>query len=270
MDRDISRHLVEKLSHRLGRLFVMKFIDPNHEFDGLYYDFRKHEGRVYSDDELAKLPLYSGPNKKLTKEWKYRKHASDMLLEYLRTEKSDKKLNILDLGCGVGWMSDKLSDLPESSVYAIDIVQEELVQAARVFEKPNLQFVYGNFYRDIIPANSVNIIVLSGCIEFFPNLKTLFNNAMKVLKPGGEIHILNSPIYKKEVVEREEQKMYDFFEKSGFALMKRHYFHHTFETLSAYEPEVMYDPDKFGKKLSRSILGSAETPYYWYRIRKPI
>ncbi len=267
MDRDISRYLVEKLSHRLGRLFVMKFIDPNHEFDGLYYDFRKFDGRIYSDEQLSVLPNYNGPNKKLVKEWKGRKHAADMMIDHIK-KKFTGKTNILDLGCGVGWLTNQLSELPDSSVYAVDIVQEELVQAAKVFDKPNVQFIYGNIYRGILPENSFNVVVLSGCIEFFPNLKTLFENAFKVLKKGGEVHIINSPIYKPEQVEKQEEKMNKFFEDSGFALMKRHYFYHTDKELEEYKAELKYNPDTFGGKLSRKFLSSADSPHSWYVLRK--
>lgn len=267
MDKDISRYLVERLSHRLGRLFVMKFIDPNHEFDGLYHDFRVYEDRIYKEDEVMEFPQYQGKNKRLAKEWKGRKHSTDLLLNYLTEKGKGEKMNILDLGCGIGWLSNRLSDLPNSRVYGLDIIQEELMQAAKVFDKPNLQFVYGNFYRDILPKSSFDVVVLSACIEFFPNLETLFNNISKVLKKDGEIHIVNSPFYHKEVLEKEEQKSIEYFEKAGFSAMKRHFFHHTFEDIENYHGEEMYAPES-PNLFSRMLGGSSKTPFFWYRIKK--
>ena len=108
------------------------------DFTTQYYLLRKKEGRIYSDQEVASLPEIS-KGQRYYSEWQARKNASDRLMKYL--VRKEKALEILEIGCGNGWLSAKLSVIPFSKVTGIDINEEEMKQAKRVFSKiKNLQF----------------------------------------------------------------------------------------------------------------------------------
>ena len=102
------------------------------DFEDLYIAVRQQEKRIYTDEQLQLLPdidhLYYD-------ELKIRKRSSERLIAYL--EKKHKYLRILEVGCGNGWLSAKLSNIPNTKVTGLDINQLEIEQANRVFKKDN-------------------------------------------------------------------------------------------------------------------------------------
>ena len=72
----------------------------------------------------------------------------------------------------------------------------ELQQAARVFRgQPNLKFIYGDFYSDVLQGLSFDIVVFAAVIHHFPSQSQLLEEALPYLRPRGEIHILDSCLY---------------------------------------------------------------------------
>src|SRR5215213_9914853 len=96
------------------------------QFEELYIFLRDYEGRIYTDDEVAKLPDIKA-NHRYKQEWGIRKRSSQKPKHYLKKKK--KSLNILEVGCGNGWLSHQLSAIENSIVKGIDINQIELSQA---------------------------------------------------------------------------------------------------------------------------------------------
>ena len=78
----------------------------NDEFETIYLKVREKEKRIYSDEELIKLPFASKTNPH-KKEWDLRAKSFLRFKDYLVSKK--EKINILDLGCGNGWFSGQLS-----------------------------------------------------------------------------------------------------------------------------------------------------------------
>lgn len=91
---------------------------------------------------------------------------------------------------------------------------------------------------------------------------------MKVLKKGGEVHILNTPLHKPDTLDFVEKKNIELFKNNGFELMKRHYFYYTLEDLIPFEPIIQYDPSGISAKISRNFFGKGSSPYYWLTFRK--
>ena len=94
--------------------------------EAAYIDVRKKEERIYSDEQLLKLPEID-KNHRHFKEWMYRRDSLQNLLAYL-SKKPFKKL--MDLGCGNGWMSNSLSR-NGFEVVGVDVNLTELEQIGR-------------------------------------------------------------------------------------------------------------------------------------------
>ena len=110
-------------------------------FEEKYILLRKKENRLYTDEQLKWLPEIevSHPH---YKEWEARKSSCNKLIQHLTNKRTE--LNILDIGCGNGWLCHHLSKIPGSNVAGIDINKTELNQAKRVFDHiENLEFFYG-------------------------------------------------------------------------------------------------------------------------------
>jgi SAM-dependent methyltransferase len=163
-------------------------------------------GHRYTDRELAGLP-YIGREHPHAAEWNSRQASSRRLIRYLADKK--KAAGILEVGCGNGWLSHQLSKVPGSRVIGLDPNLIELQQAARVFRgKPHLKFIYGDFYSTVLQGLSFDIIVFAAVIQHFPSLSGLLEEALPYLRPRGEIHILDSCIYKPDLSAFHHQYLY--------------------------------------------------------------
>ena len=109
-------------------------------FSNLYVSVREKEGRLLNDDIVAKLPFFD------EKEWALRQKTSKRFINYLSTRKSG--MSFLDIGCGNGWFTNIIGNISEGNVvYGIDINREELEQAARIFKRDNIKFIYGDIFQ---------------------------------------------------------------------------------------------------------------------------
>ncbi|MEM7040551.1 MAG: class I SAM-dependent methyltransferase, partial [Bacteroidota bacterium] len=114
------------------------------DFAKAYHALRTKEGRMYTDDVLAKLPNVPQDHA-LYREWMARKDSLVQLMNYLFAQ--GRPLRILDLGCGNGWFSRHLANLPGAEVLGVDVGAEELAQAERVFGKvKNLRFAEADIF----------------------------------------------------------------------------------------------------------------------------
>jgi ubiquinone/menaquinone biosynthesis C-methylase UbiE len=147
----------------------------------------------YTDAEVAKLP-FIGRGHPHYPQWVPRQASWRRLVHYLSDQKS--AASILEVGCGNGWLSHQLAAVPGSRVVGLDPNFMELQQAARVFRRqPNLKFIYGDFYSDVLQGLSFDIIVFAAVIHHFPSLSQVLEEALPYLRPRGEIHILDSRLY---------------------------------------------------------------------------
>src|SRR5579863_5783464 len=139
---------------------------------------------LYTDREVAQLPYLMGTHPRC-RDWACRIASTDRLIHYLSVHK--KSAGILEIGCGNGWLTRRLSDVPGSRVIGLDPNLGELRQAARVFRKQrNLKFIYGEFYSDVLQELSFDIIVLAATLQYFPGLPALIQDAVSYLRPHGE------------------------------------------------------------------------------------
>jgi ubiquinone/menaquinone biosynthesis C-methylase UbiE len=230
-------------------------------FSEQYIALRKKEARIYTDSEVLHLPDISRDHIH-AKEWKVRKHSCSRLMNYL---KKKGPLEIVEVGCGNGWLSNQLSNLPGCHVTGMDINALELSQAKRVFSNnPNITFFYGDIHQ-LGGKGLFDVVIFAASIQYFESLQETINLAMKSLRSGGELHIIDSPFYHLKEISSARTRTKEYFSKTDVPEMENYYFHHSIESLKEFHYTFLQNPHSLKSKLLRN-----RDPFFWIRIRKKI
>lgn len=233
-------------------------IDP--PFQSAYTELRRLEGRVFSNAAVRNLPDV-GRTHPHFKEWKIRRNSVEKLFHYL--EKKNAQLNILEVGCGNGWLSSFIAGIPQSTVTGIDINDNELSQATEVFtHKKNLDFQKARLHDLLFRSEKFDIIIFAASIQYFPSLTKTIAISKMLLEKEGEIHILDTHFYQNAELNAARQRTYNYFDRAGFPSLKQHYFHHCFDDLPQPGAYKMYDPSGLFARFSRN-----KNPFPWIRIQ---
>ncbi len=237
------------------------------EKEAAYLRARRLEGRVLNDDEVARLPHlpFAFCRLPLEKEWRWRRRSFQRLQKYLRKKYAQRPLRILDLGCGNGWMANRLAEQPNWDIWAVDLNETELVQGARCFGRSNLQFVYADVLQGILPQTHFDVVVLAASVQYFPDLPELWPALHNTLTTNGEIHIVDSNFYPNETARAAaKQRTADYYAQLGVPEMSAFYHHHLWADAAAAGAENLND-----RWLVR-LLQKAKwlAPFPWLRLEK--
>jgi ubiquinone/menaquinone biosynthesis C-methylase UbiE len=190
-----------------------------------------------------------------------RKESCKRLKHYF--EKKSSSLNILEVGCGNGWLASHLASIPGSTVTGIDIHCKELLQARRVFNHiPNLKFVAGSIHAKEIENTSYDYIVFAASIQYFSSVKDIINPALGKLKTNGEIHIIDSVFYNPVDIHSAKERTAAYYRNLGFPEMTEHYFHHSINDLNCCRFKMLYKPSLINR------LTKNKNPFPWLCIKK--
>lgn len=247
-------------------VFYQRNIVIDDSFERYYLSLREKEGRLYSDDEVRLLPNYSG-KKDLTSEWKIRKHSAMRLISHLENKGRNKLL--LEVGCGNGWLTNLVSASLVAQVVGLDLNKTELIQGSKVFrQNQSIAFIYGNIFSLGFPGELFDAIILASTIQYFGDLNQLISHLFNFIKPNGEIHILDSPIYETEK-EQEQAKIRtrNYFERIGQDPTNFVYHHHGWASLRGFKLRFLLDPRTLSSRLSRKFT-SGVSPFPHIVIHK--
>ncbi len=227
-------------------------------FEELYVSVRQKENRLYTDEQVKWLPEIEQVHPHY-KEWLVRKKSYSGLLPHLYNKK--RELNILEVGCGNGWLCHQLSKIPGSHVAGIDINKTELEQAKRVFDHiENLEFFYGEIVDQVTRHEKFDTIVFAGSIQYFPSLNEILPIGLQLLNAEGEIHILDSHFYKLSELESARKRTSEYYQSIQFSEMSKHYFHRCINELKPFNYKIFYNPDLIINKLRN------KNPFPWICI----
>ena len=96
-----------------------------------------------------------------------------------------KQASILDLGCGQGWFTERLSD--QGDVTGIDLSPEAI--AAAQARRPDIAYIAGNVYTTHLPRNHYDVVVSQEVIAHVENQPMYVERAADALKVGGYLII---------------------------------------------------------------------------------
>jgi len=229
-------------------------------FTDLYVALRQKEGRIYSDEEVRLLPQVFADHP-CYKEWNIRSRGAGNLLRHIA--KNGHICNILDIGCGNGWLSAKLAKVARGKVTGVDINTTELNQARKVFgEIPNLRFVNGDIRSGILSDQRYDLLVFAASVQYFPSLDEILKVAVCHLTLQGEIHLLDSHLYRRSELAAARLRSKAYFTQLGFQEMEKHYFHHCLDDLHPFSHTILHNPHSPVSKFSLH-----RNPFHWVLIK---
>ncbi len=229
---------------------------------GLYLRVRQQEGRLYSDEVVARLPEFA-LGQPLTGEWLARGDSSSRLVKYIAA--IPHRLRVLEVGCGNGWLSHALATVPTAQVCGLDRPGPELAQAGRIFHSSNILYIGADASAMPLARESFDLIILASVIQYFRDLPGLIRRLQRLLALGGEIHILDSPLYAPEELDSARARTAAYYRGLGFPEMEAFYFHHTRASLEPFHPQYLYDPRRLSTRLLKPI-GRVSSPFPWLKI----
>lgn len=262
--RLIEKFRTENSKSMMNGVYYLSPLPQSDAFEDKYIKMRTIEGRVYDDDTVGKLPEIDKSHRHY-KEWSVRKNSSEKLIEYLAKKKREP--NVFDLGCGNGWLTNKLLGINGASVFGVDINKHELEQAVRVFDdKPNLAFVYADIFDSKINEMKFDIIILAGVLMYFRDVNSLIDKLKGMLSEGGEIHLIDNALYNKNDVESAKQRTIEHYKQMGIPEMAEHIYHHLRSEFDKYSPEIIYNPNVLINRVKRKLMKPYMSPFLWMKI----
>lgn len=244
-----------------NNLFYQLDFPGTGSFEKQYINLRRKENRIYPDEVLVKLPEISADHP-LRAEWRIRDNSARKLLKHLQKKPTGK---ILEVGCGNGWLCHHLAQLPACEVAGMDVNENELLQAARVFSGiSNLTFCKADIFKTV-PFDRVDCIVLAASIQYFADVPSLLNRLLNLLADEGEIHILDSPFYDDCRIPSARNSSNAYFRGRGFPMMRKYYYHHSWKSIVPFNPGILYDPRDRLNKLRQKLMSAS--PFPWIVIK---
>ena len=229
-------------------------------FEELYIALRLKEGRIFSEKEIARLPVVEASHQHY-KEWLIRKRSCKKLLRYIK--RRGHIHNILEIGCGNGWLAAQMASVTKGKVTGIDINTVELEQAKKVFRSiPNLKFAEGDIRSGMLADEKFDLIVFAASVQYFESLREILKTAIMYLTLQGEIHITDTHLYQSREVAAASQRSKKYFADIGFPEMSQLYFHHCIQEIGSLQFSILHDPHSWANKLSLR-----RNPFYWLSVK---
>lgn len=235
------------------------------DFEKYYLGVRKLEGRLLTDEEVKRLPSVS-VTKANYQEWEVRRKSTERFLEYCKSRLSPNS-RVLDIGCGNGWFSNQLYEVANSFILGLDVNAEELKQAQRCFGNENIHFCYLDIFSGVLQSEAFDMITINSTLQYFSDPKPLISLCLSLLSGKGELHIIDSPFYRKSDVEAAQERTKKYYQSIDHDEMSRFYFHHPESVLDGYECSWLYSPKKDQIKDAQSGK-YLDCPFPWVRVQK--
>ena len=222
------------MPYRDGILFALppqriEFYKP---FLNEYTAIRNAEGRGSEDPEFYRaLPFRHLSNHGAAREnawqWEIRAKTYQYLESHLLPAEA---VDIADLGAGNCWLSNRLRQLGRNPV-AVDLSTDarDGLGAARHYPQP-FPLVQAEF--DLLPFADAqfDLVIFNASLHYSTDYRRSLKSALRCLRPGGRIMVLDSPLYKlpEHGEQMRQEKHAQFQARYGFrsdSLPSKEYLH---------------------------------------------
>ncbi|PPU69298.1 SAM-dependent methyltransferase [Xanthomonas pisi] len=200
-------------------------------------------------------------------EWQVRALSSRFLVRHLQARGGEGA--ILELGCGNGWLSQLLAQSLQRDVCGVDVNRTELTQAARVFgHDQRLSFVAADIQTFALPHDVFDVIVVPACIQYFPHPAALVRHLLAQLRDGGELHILDSPLYPdRQRADQSAARSLRYFTGLGVPALAEQYHQHTYAAFDPLVVQWLFDPRQLRARIRR-MLKLRQPHFPWLCLRR--
>lgn len=160
-----------------------------------YQEIRAEEGYTARGAEYYRALPQVPDDDPWVQIWRMRQQSFACLAKMLALW-APQPARILDLGSGNGWLSHRLSLLGHQ-LLALDINMDpdDGLQARRHFDA-NWVSVRAGFHALPLPDACADIAIFNGSFHYGTQQGEALAEAARVLRPGGRVVILDSPIYR--------------------------------------------------------------------------
>jgi 2-polyprenyl-3-methyl-5-hydroxy-6-metoxy-1,4-benzoquinol methylase len=156
------------------------------------------------------------------------RHRTRLILNILKKYKNCR-LNILDIGCGDGFLLKSLKKYFQFQLVGMDVSQKA-IELAQKRVGDNIQYFLGNIEsKEELPARKFDLIICSEVLEHLPNDKIAISNLAYLLSTQGKL-VLTLP-HRQEYWTRhdtavahlrryEKQEVIKELQKNGFKVVR--------------------------------------------------
>jgi SAM-dependent methyltransferase len=194
-----------------GRVYPLKegihrFLLPEREqalaaFLAQYRRVREQDGyRSRPAEYYRSLPRVP-PDDPQAQNWRVRaetfRHLSEQVLPRLTSTRP--QLAVLDLGAGNAWLSNRLGALGHTCV-ALDWLDDadDGLGATRHYATP-ITRVQADFDRLPFVPSQFDLLIYNASLHYSPSVETSLGHALKMLRAGGGLAIMDSPTFRSKV-----------------------------------------------------------------------
>jgi SAM-dependent methyltransferase len=204
---------------------IWRFIPPERtayyeRFIREYETVRLAEGRGAQDAAWYRALPFADLSNRMSTDWNIRSRSFKALLQQviIPLENHNRGLNILDLGAGNGWLSNRLAQRGHH-LAAVDLLTNQLdgLGAAMHYEN-HFTLVQAEYDHLPFADAQADLLIFNASFHYSTSYIVTLREARRLLKPGGKIILLDTPVYRRSasgdqmVHERQEtfRRLYGF------------------------------------------------------------
>ena len=220
--------------------------------------WRTKDNRNWAEVEVEEFPHTFFYNLH-EEEWAEKAAIWDRFAPFIQTL-DQGNLHILEVGCGSGWLSHKIAAASQAKVVGLDIDPAQISLAKKVFQHPQLTFVKSDFFHTSFRPHQFDHIILMDVLPWMPDLGRVIEQAVSLLKLGGQIHLMYTPFRPSRNIAAASQAFEKYCEEKRMTSVLPFYTHHSREALEKYRIEDMMQQSWWNKVFKKSAAAS------WFRI----
>ncbi len=189
-----------------------------------YYDaLRLEEGWASEDPEYYKSLPYKDLTGKHAYEWKLRTRHVRKLLRWLGKIAPSRKLEILEVGGGSGWLSRILAKQGHS-VILLDLNSGRHALGAIGWSVKGVRTLQGDMERLPFLNQQFDIVLFNASLHYGKDATATLWDAWRLLRPNGHCVVMDSPVYRYiALMEDARLRTKDYFDKKNKPLLSGYY-----------------------------------------------
>ncbi|MBO8183722.1 MAG: methyltransferase domain-containing protein [Archaeoglobus sp.] len=116
----------------------------------------------------------------------YADHMLDKVIEMASLNEGDL---VLEVGCGTGFTTSGIAKrVKQENIVALDLTPEQMEKA--IAKLPEVNFIRGDAENLPFKADSFDVSISAGSIEYWPSPQKGISEMARVTKPGGRVVVL--------------------------------------------------------------------------------